>query len=173
MSGLYNILFGGLKQGHHLFDFEIDNKFFEQIEESEIKEGKLTAVVEAEKSSTHVDLNIRISGTVKVCCDRCLEMFDQPTECENRLLVKFGNDQEFDDPEIITVPRDEHDLDLKQFFYEFILLSLPIKRIHPDDSNGKSTCDPLMLQKLKEHLVEDEVEKDPGWEELKKLMNNN
>ena len=49
MSGLFTIPISGLKEGQHYFDFEIDKEFFEQFEESEVKEGKLTAVVEADK----------------------------------------------------------------------------------------------------------------------------
>ncbi len=45
--------------------------------------------------------------------------------------------------------------------------------MHPDDSRGNSTCDPAMLQKLREHIVSEENESDPRWDELKKLMNNN
>ena len=64
-------------------------------------------------------------------------------------------------------------LDLKQHFYEFIYLALPIKRVHPDDKSGNSTCDPDMLKKLNEHIVEEEPDNDPRWDELKKLMNDN
>jgi uncharacterized protein len=71
------------------------------------------------------------------------------------------------------MPVDEHELDMKQYFYEYILLALPIKRVHPDDKNGNSTCDPEMLKKLKEHIISEEVESDPRWDELKKLINNN
>jgi uncharacterized protein len=173
MAELFNIPVGGLKAGHHTFDFEIDKKFFEMFEEAEIKEGVLVAVTGIEKGSSHLDLDIKISGTVRICCDRCLEMFDFPLECRNRLLVKFGDAREDSDPEVITIPRDEYDLDLKQYFYEFIYLALPIQRIHPDDAEGNSTCDPVMLRKLREHLIEEEIKIDPRWDELKKLMNNN
>ena len=74
---------------------------------------------------------------------------------------------------LLLLPADEHELDLKQYIYEYIHLALPIKRVHPDDKNGKSTCDPEMLKKLKEHIVNNENENDPRWDELKKLMNNN
>jgi uncharacterized metal-binding protein YceD (DUF177 family) len=173
MSGLFTIPVGGKKDGHHIFEFEINKSFFDLFEESEIKEGELIAVAEVLKSPSHLYLDIRISGTVSICCDRCLEMFDHPVDCENRLLVKFGNVMDDSDPEIITVPHDENELDLKQYIYEFIHLALPIQRIHPDKANGGSTCDPVMLQKLKEHLVEEEGGIDPRWNELKKLMNNN
>ena len=61
---------------------------------------------------------------------------------------------------------------MSQFFYEYILLALPIKKIHPDDRNGVSQCDPEMIKKLEEHLTSDIDETDPRWNELKKLMNN-
>jgi uncharacterized protein len=173
MSGLFQIPISGVKEGHHTFNFEIDNSFFESFEESEIREGSLHAITEVEKSSSHIDIVIGISGKVRVSCDRCLELFDFPMECTNRLVIKFGDERDDSDPEIITLPHDEHYLDLKQFFYEFIYLALPIQRVHPDDSSGKSTCNPFMINKLKEHLVNSETKNDPRWEELKKLINDN
>jgi uncharacterized protein len=173
MSGSITIAFSGLKEGHHIFDFEIDDKFFESFEESEIKEGSLIAVVDLEKRPTHLDLSVTIKGEVRVCCDRCLETFPFPMECTNRLLIKFGSSMGDDDPDIISMPADEHELDLKQHLYEYIHLALPIKRVHPDDENGVSTCNPAMLNKLKEHIIDEEADNDPRWDELRKLMNNN
>jgi len=95
MSGLYNIPLSGLKEGRHTFDFEIGKEFFEDFEESEIKEGSLKAYVGMEKRSSHLDLQIRIAGSVMICCDRCLEMFSKPLDCENRLLVKLGKNYKF------------------------------------------------------------------------------
>jgi len=176
MSGLYNIQLSGLKEGRYTFDFDIWKEFFEEFEESEIKEGSLKAYIEMDKRSSHLDLLIRITGTVMICCDRCQELFSRPLECENRLLVTLGKSISEDDPDILSFPSDEHELDLKQHFYEYIHLTLPIKRVHPVDKNGKSTCDPVMLKKLRELLVEEEGEEkqnDPRWDELKKLRNEN
>ncbi len=173
MSGKYTIPVSGQKEGHHSFHFEIDDTFFDLFEESEIKEGNLTALIEAERHATHIDLQSDIRGSVRVSCDRCLGMFDFPLECNNRLLIRFGTEREDDDPDIITLPRDVSELDMAQFIYDYINLALPIKRIHPDDRDGKSTCDPAMLKKLKEHLTDREAEEDPRWSDLKKLMNGN
>jgi len=176
MSGLYNIPLSGMKEGRRTFDFEIGKEFFEEFEESEIREGSLKVYVEMDKRSTHLNLLIRITGTVMVGCDRCLEMFAWPLECESRLLVKLGKIISEDDPDILSLPSDEHELELKQHFYEYIYLALPIKRVHAADKKGKSSCDPLMLKKLRELLVEEEGEEkqnDPRWDELKKLKNEN
>ncbi len=173
MAGLFNIPISGLKEGLHCYDFEINKEFFDQFEESEIKEGSLTAVVEAEKLNTHIDLSVSIEGGVNISCDRCLKVFRLPLSCVNRLLVKFDRVTDDSDPDIVTIPADEHELDLRQYFYEYILLALPIQRVHPVDKNGKSACDPEMLKKLKEHIADDESKNDPRWDELKKIMNNN
>jgi uncharacterized protein len=100
-------------------------------------------------------------------------MYSQPVDCKNRLLVKFGKTYEEDDPDMIIMPGDMSDLDLKQSLYEYIMLALPIKRMHPDDSRGNSTCNPDMLKKLSEHIMSDGDKSDPRWDELKKLRNNN
>ncbi len=173
MSGSGTIQLSGLKEGHHTIDFEIDKEFFEQFEESEVKEGRLIANIEMDKRSTHLDLKIGISGSVRISCDRCLEMFSQHVSSENRVLVKFGKSIEDIDPDILSVPIDEHELDLQQQIYEFIMLALPIKRVHPADKKGISTCDPVMLKKLEELIIEEEKDNDPRWDELKKLINDN
>ncbi|HEX2967968.1 MAG TPA: DUF177 domain-containing protein [Bacteroidales bacterium] len=173
MSRLYILPIGGLKDGNHNFDFEIGNRFFENFEESEITEGDLVANLSVEKRSTHIDLLIRIEGFVKISCTRCLGIFRWPVKSESRLLVKFGDTGEEIDPDIIYLPHGENELDLEQHLYEDILLALPIRRIHPDDSEGNSTCDPLMLRKLEDLKTGDEPGDDPRWNDLKKLLNNN
>ena len=172
MSGLYAIPVRGLNEGRHFYDFEITRGFFDLFEESEVKEGELKAIVEADKRPSHMVVSFRIDGMVRVSCDRCLGVFSYPVQCKNRLVVKFGKTHDESDPDIITIPQDEQELDLKQYFYEYILLALPIQRVHPADKNGNSTCDPEMIMKLKEHIIHEENGADPRWDELKKIMNN-
>lgn len=173
MSGLFTIPLSGLREGHYTFEFDIDKEFFDLFEESEIKEGDLAAVARVEKMPAHLEFTVKISGRVTVCCDRCLEMFEYPVECENHFLVKYGPEHDFSGPDIITLSADEHELDLKQFFYEFIHLALPIRRVHPVDQSGNSTCNPEMIRKLNEHLIDNEKNTDPRWDDLKRLMNDN
>ena len=173
MSGLFIIPLGGLKEGGHSYNFEVGDEFFELFEGSEITRGELNVVIDLKKRSTHMDLIFSIKGTVMINCDRCLEQFSHPVSCENRLLIKFGKNWDVNDPDMLTIPEDEHELDVKQYIYEFIHLALPIKRIHPLDKQGRSKCNPEMVKKIKEHTVFSEKESDPRWDELKKLMNNN
>jgi len=76
-----------------------------------------------------------------------------------------------DDPDMLSMPADENELDMAQYFYEYIHLALPLQRVHPTDKKGQSTCNPEMIRRLIEHSSSGET--DPRWDELKKLMNNN
>jgi uncharacterized protein len=60
MGGSYTIGISGLKEGRHKFNFEIEDKFFESFEASEIKEGCLSTDIELEKRTSHMDLLIKI-----------------------------------------------------------------------------------------------------------------
>jgi uncharacterized protein len=170
MSGLYSIQISGLKEGRYTFSFEIDNKFFELFEESEIREGELVVEVELDKRSSHLDLRFRISGKVLVACDRCLEMYFQDIDADNRIVFKSGKTWDEDNPDLITIPADEYELDLKQYLYEFIHLALPLQRVHQDDENGRSTCDPDMLKRINGNSDDSDNDSDPRWDELKKLL---
>ncbi|MEZ4996218.1 MAG: DUF177 domain-containing protein [Bacteroidales bacterium] len=173
MPGLYSIPLAGLKETRYTYEFTIGDDFFGAFEESEIKKGEMRAVVVLQKCSTHLELDIVINGKAEVICDRCLEPFKMTLSSANRLFVRQGQEWEEADPDMITMPLDEHEIDLSQFFYEYIHLALPIKRIHPDDEKGNSTCDPEMIRKLNDHLIQGEGETDPRWDDLKKLTRNN
>lgn len=177
----YTIQFVGLAVGQHLYEYTIGDKFFEYREYSEIKKSNITLKINLLKQSTMMVLHFDISGTVKADCDRCTEEFDLPVERNYKLIVKVGGHLTGDeDDDIITIPANEHEIDLSQHIYEYITLSLPIRRVHPDDGNGDPACDKEMLQKLDSFLIEkekteeeEEKEKnDPRWDDLKNSMLN-
>ena len=174
MSGKFIIPFKGLKEGRYDFDFKVDNEFFEKFEGSEIEEGTFLATVRLDKRATHLDLLVKVSGAAVINCDRCLETFSYPISCENRIIVKFGEDNSNADADVIYLPADEHNLDLMQHLYEFIYLALPIRRVHRADKDGNNGCNPEMIKKLEELLVNENKENniDPVWDGLKKWMNN-
>jgi len=173
MPGFYSIPLAGLKEARYTYEFTIGDDFFSAYERSEITRGEMRAVVVLQKCSTHLELDIVINGRAEVVCDRCLEPFYMTISFANRLFVRQGREWEEADPDMITMPLDEHEIDLSQFFYEYIHLALPIKRIHPDDEKGNSTCNPEMIRKLNDHLITGDGETDPRWDDLKKLTRNN
>jgi uncharacterized protein len=170
----YTIQFAGLSLGEHKYEFSAKDRFFESFEFSEIRKGDVKVSLNLLKQSTMMVLEFSIGGTVKVNCDLCTEEFDLPLSGEYRLIVKVGGHESGDeDDDIITVAANEHELELSQYIYEYIVLSIPIKRVHPPDAKGKSTCDPEMLKKLKGYIIDsDTTESDPRWDKLKNIKLN-
>lgn len=171
----YTLPFSGLSEGKHLFDFEINDRFFAEFETSEVAKGDLKVLVELEKRSTHLRLTFSIKGIVQLICDRCLENFSYALESTRELLVKFSDEPVEDEAELIYLHPTDFQVEIAQYIYEFVILSLPIRRIHPDGEDGESLCDPVMIKKLEElryHGKSSDELEDPRWKELKKFSGN-
>jgi uncharacterized metal-binding protein YceD (DUF177 family) len=174
----YRIVYQGLSQGVHEFDIDIDNSFFENLEYSDIKKGNLKVNIVLHKKSSFLELDFQINGNVELLCDRCLDEYSQVIDYEGKLFVKFSESAGDLAENIICLLPSEHELDVSHYIYESISLSIPLKRVHPDDENGETTCNPEMLKNLDNYKIEEPTEDeniDPRWNDLKNLMakNNN
>lgn len=173
----YTIHFKGLKVGKHTFNFEINDKFFDLFEESEIKKGNLLAQVHLDKHTQMLDLKVSMKGEVEVVCDRCLENFNLPIEFDGVLFIKFGEGQPDTGEEIVFLPTEESELNLAQYLYESISLSIPYSRYHGVNNTDEKACNKEMLKKLKKLSVttskkDKSKENDPRWDKLKDLKLN-
>lgn len=172
----YRIVYQGLSEGVHDFDIDVDNSFFESLEYSEIKKGNLKVKIILHKKSTFLELDFQITGNVELLCDRCLDEYNQAIEYDGKLFVKFSEMEEDLAENIICLSLAEHELDISHYIYESINLSIPIKRVHPEDENGEVTCNPEMLKKLDNYKINEPTEDeniDPRWNDLKNLKANN
>ena len=166
----FAIPFVSLKEGLYEYDYEITDLFFDNFEFSEIRKGKVIAHLSLERQTSLLILNFNIKGSVIVSCDICLDELELPIECSNTLLVKFGNEYREETDEAIIIPINSNEINVAQFIYEFIHLALPIKRVHPLNDKGESTCDPLMIKRLDE-LKCNSSNNNP-WDVLKNLNVN-
>ena len=162
--------FSGLKVGNYTFTFEIDDRFFEHFEYSEISQGRIHVDVVLERQPRMMVFSFLIAGHVFIPCDRCGEMFSQPVDGEETLIVKYGPEHEEESEDILVIKEDEHELDLSQYIYEYIHLLLPMRKVHGTDENGNSLCNPDITSRIT--YQEDQPEDDPRWDVLKKLKDN-
>jgi len=171
----YSIEYKGLKEGLHDFDYEIEDKFFEHIEESLVEKGDVSVNVKLEKRSSFIKLHLKIKGWLELTCDRCLENYRHKIKNETELYVKFGETENDDGENVIWLLPDDHAINLAQTIYEYISLSIPLRHIHPKKKDGKRECNKEMLKKLKNYMQteNEEIIIDPRWNALKNLKNNN
>src|ERR1044071_210648 len=118
----FRIQFGSLPNGEHEFEFEIDDKFFEQFDNSYIKQGYYQALVVVNKKEDMLLLDFTIAGTAIMPCDRCGQDMEIKTSSYNELAVKFGVPDGEENEDIIVISPKEHDLNVAQFLYEYITL---------------------------------------------------
>ena len=171
----FTIPFIGLKIGTHHYDYKIEKAFFEYFEYEDFNDANVKVDVTLLKNTTLLELNFKISGTVNINCDITNEPFNQNIENEFDLVVNFGDEYNDENIDILVLPHGAYEINIQQYIYELIVLSVPIKRIHPGVEDGTLSSD--ILEKLKElspklddEQKEDNKEIDPRWNTLKKLL---
>ena len=189
------IPFVGLKLGKHHYDFHIEKDFIETFGYDDFEKIKVDVKLELEKKATHLELLFSHDGYVTVPCDITNEIFDLPISGKLKLIVKFGEEFNDENEELLILPFADFQVDVKQYIYELVILSIPVKRIHPDqiiDGEDEYDTDDLdflddedldIFDSIDEDDFEDEVEEsddnesleknntiDPRWEKLKQLL---
>ena len=175
-QGTYSVRISGLGEGDHDFSFELDKKFFDSFEQTELTDGEVRADIVLVKKHGVMELHFMVTGKVEVVCDRCLEPFWTAITSSHIIYVKIGNQPEEVNEDVVVIGKDDHEIEVSQFLYEFIVLALPVKRIHSKDQDGKSMCDPGMLEKLEAHRIkkaDQEANTDPRWDALKGIIEKN
>ena len=140
----YAIAWKGLKNGTYRFDFKVDNALFEAYGSTDIKDGDLSVGVTLERGESMLSLQTVIRGTVTVACDRCLEDCRLPVAFDGTLLVRFSDEVADYDGEVMWMLPGEDRVELAQYIYESIVLSLPYQRVHPEGE-----CNPEMLERFR------------------------
>ena len=186
------IQFTGLKLGEHQFEYHIENDFFDIFDYSEFNSANIQVSISMLKKTTMLELQLSHKGTINVPCDVTNEDFDLPIEGNLNLLVKFGDEFNNDSDELLILPYGEFQLNVIQYIYEMIALSVPYKRIHPDiaaDYIEEESDDELDfldsddLEMINEEDDDDELndnetdensddnnDTDPRWDKLKQLL---
>ena len=173
----YIIPFVGLKLGEHHFEYEIDNKFFQHFEYDEFNEVDVKIDLNFQKKTTLLELLFSASGSVNVNCDITNEPYNQEIEDIYKLVVKFGEEYNDENEDLLILPHGEYQLEIQQYIYEAIVLAIPYKRVHPGVEDG--TLESEVLDKLEElqpkqkETKKEEEEIDPRWNKLKNLLNDN
>ncbi len=154
----------------HSFDFEFDNDFFELFEDSLIEKGRGTCHLELMKEETMMTAEFQIDAEVELICDRSLEPFWFPIQKSETLLIKFGEEDAELSDEIISIQRDTQSLNMAQNIFEYLTISIPMKKLHPK-FEGEEENDELVYTSEDEIVEEEQNEEtiDPRWEALKKL----
>ncbi|MCI0450723.1 MAG: DUF177 domain-containing protein [Chlorobi bacterium] len=107
------------------------------LDEKLIKENLLINL-ELYKLVHQLDINVKISGVMKMECDRCLEVFEKPFEAKFELVYvqKSPREEAIDDDYIRTYNPVMKTIDITNDIKEIVLLSVPMKKLPPEKNDG-------------------------------------
>jgi uncharacterized metal-binding protein YceD (DUF177 family) len=149
----------------YFFEFEVGNELFAHFGAVEIEKGKLRANLALDKSSTMIQAKINIAGSVELVCDRSGEEFDYELDVEHVLIFKFSDHNDALDDDVYLIEQNSPSIDFSQAIYDLILLSIPMKKLHPRFADHDETEVIFTFG----DAPNPESPIDPRWESLKNL----
>ena len=174
----FDIQFTGLQNHTYTFTYFINSAFLHLFEYAPLDDCDVEVQLQFTKKPTLFILDFALSGTIKIECDRFLAQADLPIKKQYQVFVKMvGASAEKSDREldVIFILPDETHINVAQLIYEFVVLSVPGKRIPCITLKDKSICDREVLekwQKLNQSEDTQNTATDPRWDALKKLKEN-
>jgi uncharacterized metal-binding protein YceD (DUF177 family) len=170
----FEIAFVGLKPGVHEFQYKVEDRFFEDYGEQDFHKTDATVRLSLEKNNSFMILRFEIGGKAEVICDRCnnelpLQLFDEFT-----ITIKMTdqpdemNEQE-EDPDVFYISRGETHLDVKNWLYEFVNLSIPMQKTCEYENMDGPYCNPTARELLNNMRPEERNKENPLWKGLEKF----
>ena len=167
----FEIAWQGLKPGMHEYSFNIGDDFMKEREApDEYHNWNAEIKLSFDKHDNFFQMHFDVAGTVIVPCDRCGDEFTLNLWDEFDLMVKLtggseDEEEQEEEADIVFIPRHETVLDISKWVYEFVMLSVPLQKVHPETSNGDG-CNPEALRLLNQLSEPNEAEKRNIWKGL-------
>ena len=175
---MFEIAFVGLKPGVHEFNYELDTQFFKEKAGGNMQDILSNVKLTLDKNNGFLILKFMIGGNAEVNCDRCGNLLKVDLWDEFNMVVKLtedpqkANDEE-EDADVFYIAKSESHIEVSDWLYEFVMLSIPMQHICGNDNNGKSLCNEEVLKKLQD--MQAKIEEQQGnfiWKGLDKFKNN-
>lgn len=132
----------GLSKGRQEFDFRLDDSFLDEFGQGVVNGVSGTAHFAVERKGSWIEIECETEGSAKVECDRCLEDLYLPINSQQKLTVRFDENPEEvvnDDDNTIILVDGTSEIDMGQTVYDFICLSLPLQKVHPEGECNMDT----------------------------------
>jgi uncharacterized protein len=168
----YSVNIIGLSNRAHSFNYELNDEFFARYGQDLVPGGRFKAEVVLDKHETFIEAEFRINGQAALICDRSLEPFDFPVDMDKKVVFKYGEEETELSDEIVLITRETTTVDLGQLMYEFIVLGIPMRKLHPrfqEEDEDENKDGKVIYSSSTDANQSEDDQVDPRWEQLKKL----
>mgnify|MGYP002777353896 CR=1 FL=1 len=171
----FQIDIANLVPGKYEYEFEVNNAFFEGLDQTLVEKGSFEVKLKINKSTNIIKGHFHIVGKVELTCDRSLTQFDYPMAIDQEMIYKFGDkNEELSDTEIMIKP-ETVTIDVAPVIFDLIAINIPAKKINPEyltEKDKDMENDILVYSSVNDdkELTDNDIDiNDPRWEALKKL----
>ena len=165
----YDILFSGLKEGEHKYNYKIGDTFLKNFGFNELSQVNIKVNSIFIKKNTLMELHLSGKGSYILTCDISNELFPYHVDSQLNFIIKFGEKYNDDNDQYVIIPHNSYKFNIAKSIYEMIVLSIPQKRIHPKVLDGSLNSKTLkILNKLSPGSKKTEL--DPRWNKLKDYL---
>jgi uncharacterized metal-binding protein YceD (DUF177 family) len=166
----FTVNLGEITSGKNSFSFQIKDQFFESFAFLDVENGDINAIANICKDGEKMSLNLIVEGQLnQLVCDICTDDLSVDLSAETNMVIEKTDSDLVSTDEVYYVKKSEKKIDLKQLFFELIVLNIPKKRQHNLDNMGKSTCNKEMLDLVNKYSQVEQKTSDPRWDVLKCL----
>jgi len=165
----YDINLASLEDGRHTFRYDITQSFFDMFDFHDFDKAEINVKVVLVKNGNLMQFDMDSEGSVELPDDRTGHLYRQPLKGKYSFLLKYGEQFNDDNDEMIIIPYNQGLYNIAQQIYEMAVLSVPMKHLDPDYKEEKENNEP-------ENAPEKESPQ-TAWKsrlaELKRQMENN
>lgn len=169
----YQIPIISLEDKAYQYTFSGNDTFFAAFEQDWVKKGTFDVTVDLTKSALMIHVQLQITGSIELTCDRSLELYDHVLAVNEKLIFKYSDHNEDMGDNLFLLDRKKPKLNLSQDIFDFIALEVPMKKLHPRflaEGNIETDAFIYTTERVDAGSVNDkEEETDPRWAVLKKL----
>ena len=145
----YKVQLSSLSEGKHEQDFEITTEFFKNMENTDVLSSDIKVHLEIVKKNDVYDCTFHCKGMLHIPCDRCLDPLEHEVDTTYKVIVKYGETYDDGADNLLIIPYSDNNLNVAYILYDTILLTIPLRHVHP---MGK--CNRAMVTALSRHKTE-------------------
>jgi uncharacterized metal-binding protein YceD (DUF177 family) len=173
----FEIAFVGLKPGITIFEYELGDSFFDQEKSADFNNCNSKIKLLLDRHATFIQLKFEVGGIAEMQCSRCGNSLNIDLWDDFEVVVKMvDNPEELnlenDDPDVYYISKTESHLNVHDWIYEFVQLSMPTHPMCEESEIGGPKCNKEVLAMLDKLTEEARKKENPVWKGLDKFRNN-
>ncbi len=121
-----------LKEGEYERNYVIGKDFFTDRGCEEVLDADVEVRLRIEHRYEHFKLRFALKGSIETPCHRCLEPLRVPVYEEFDFTVRYGEEPNDSDDNVLVVDYSTRTFDTAPLIYDSILLAIPMRCVHPE-----------------------------------------